>query len=128
MNSLLSLQDREWFPFHVLDYFDVNKYPGSENNMASLSLGDTPLISAKNSRNGLKSFVTADAQKIKPSDVITWNKDGDGGAGLAYYQPFMFAADSHIFILSPRQYMAAEACIFVSTILSQFYGFFGRQR
>ncbi len=125
---MLSLQDREWAPFYVLDYFEVNKYPGSENNMASMLPGSTPLISAKNSRNGLKTFVTADPQKIKPAGVITWNKDGDGGAGLAFYQPFSFAADSHIFVLSPREHLSAEVCIFISTILSQFYGFFGHGR
>jgi hypothetical protein len=114
----------DWREFRVNDYFDVTT--GTENNMDALKAGNTPLVSAKKTDNGLKAFVSAD--RIKKGGVITWNKDGDGGAGLAYYQPSDFAADSHILVLSPKLPLSRQVCLFVTTSLSKYYGIFGHGR
>jgi hypothetical protein len=113
-----------WREYIVTDLFDIAT--GTENNMAALRGGLIPLISAKKIDNGLKAFVST--EKIRSGRVITWNKDGDGGAGLAYYQPSDFAADSHILILSPKKQISQAACIFLTTALSQYYGIFGHGR
>lgn len=113
-----------WREFTVTDLFDVTT--GTENNMVALRDGMIPLISAKKTDNGLKAFVST--EKIRIGNAITWNKDGDGGAGLAYYQSSNFAADSHILILSPKITISREACIFITTALSRYYGIFGHGR
>jgi hypothetical protein len=118
------LQDKKWKAFLVVDYFFVST--GTENNMDSLKAGDIPLVSAKKTDNGLKSFVKA--EKVKQGNVIAWNKDGDGGAGLAHYQPSAFAADSHILVLSPKMPLSPHVGFFISTALSQYYGIFGHGR
>jgi len=94
--------------------------------MDSLKAGGIPLVSAKKTDNGLKAFVKA--EKVKQGNVIAWNKDGDGGAGLAHYQPSAFAADSHILVLSPKMSLSPHVGLFISTALSQYYGIFGHGR
>jgi hypothetical protein len=94
--------------------------------MDALEVGNTPLVSAKKTDNGLKAFVKAST--TTSGNVITWNKDGDGGAGLAYYQPSEFAADSHILVLTPKMELSKWVCVFVSVSLSQYYGIFGHGR
>lgn len=91
--------------------------------MAMLDTGDTPLISAKNGRNGLKGFVNA--PKRMPGDCITLNNDGDGGAGLAYYQPASMALDTHVTALVPKIDMSQWTMLFISECLSALHGFFG---
>jgi hypothetical protein len=119
-----SLEPIKWKEFIVSDYFYMTS--GRESNMDGLKQGKIPLISAKKINNGLKGFVSAN--EIKQGGVITWNKDGDGGAGLAYYQPFDFAADSHIMVLTPKIFMSQNICLFIKTSLSQYYGIFGHGR
>jgi hypothetical protein len=121
---LLPLNQADWREFVVGDYFSMSS--GRENNMDALKPGKTPLISAKKTDNGLKAFVSADV--IKQGGVITWNKDGDGGAGIAFYQPSEFAADSHILVLTPKIPISRYACLFIKTSLSQYYGIFGHGR
>lgn len=115
-----------WKPYLISDLFDVNKEPGSENNMAALKPGNTPLISARKFDNGLKGLVLVDKKKIKSANTITWNKDGDGGAGLAYYQPFEYAVDSHVFVLYPKFKEINKYCmLFITPLLSQYKDIFG---
>ena len=47
---------------------------------------------------------------------------------MAYYQRADFAADSHIMVLIPKTCISQWACIFVATMLSQYYGIFGHGR
>ncbi len=122
------LDEVEWDEYLISDYFDVNKEKGNESNMDSLLPGDTPLISAKKINNGLKDFVTTLPRKIKSSNVITWNKDGDGGAGLAYYQEFKFAVDSHVFVLYAKFPANKYNQLFIVTLLSKYKEIFNHGR
>lgn len=123
-----NLDEVEWDEYLISDYFDVNKEKGNESNMDSLLPGDTPLISAKKINNGLKDFVTTLPRKIKSSNVITWNKDGDGGAGLAYYQEFKFAVDSHVFVLYAKFPANKYNQLFIVTLLSKYKEIFNHGR
>lgn len=123
-----TLEEVNWEEFLISDYFDVNKEKGSENNMESLPEGTTPLISARKFNNGLKGFVKTLPQKIKSSNVITWNKDGDGGAGLAYYQEFKFAVDSHVFVLYAKFPANKYNQLFIVTLLSKYKEIFNHGR
>ncbi|WP_397539819.1 restriction endonuclease subunit S [Rummeliibacillus pycnus] len=122
------LNELEWQPFLISDYFVVNKERGNESNMDALPKGNLPLISAKKMGNGLKGFVTTDEKKIKSANVITWNKDGDGGAGLAYYQEFKFAVDSHVFVLYAKFDANKYSQLFISRILSKYKEIFNHGR
>jgi hypothetical protein len=115
-------KSREWKPISISSIFEFAR--GRENNMAMLDTGDTPLISAKNGNNGLKGFVNTPKKAI-PGHCITLNNDGDGGAGLAYYQPFSMALDTHVTALIPKIKMTQWVMLFISECLSGLHGFFG---
>lgn len=117
-----ALDEKEWKPIFISSMFELVR--GSENNMAMLEDGDTPLISAKANNNGLKGFVH-NPKKIIFGQCITLNNDGDGGAGLAYYQPANMALDSHVTALVPLFDMSAFAMLFIAKCISGLHGFFG---
>lgn len=48
----LSLKNKDWKDFYLSDFFDFEK--GNQNNMASLTTGTLPLVSAKKTDNGYK--------------------------------------------------------------------------
>ena len=118
----LDLKSRDWNAFNIVDIFALVR--GVEGNMASLKNGYIPLISARNGNNGLKGFVD-NPKKIIKGDCITLNNDGDGGAGLAYYQPCDMALDTHVTALMPTLEMSNNIMLFISECLSKLHGFFG---
>ena len=117
-----ALDEKEWKPIFILSMFELVR--GCENNMAMLEDGYTPLISAKANNNGLKGFVH-NPKKIIAGQCITLNNDGDGGAGLAYYQPANMALDSHVTALVPLFDMSAFVMLFIAKCISGLHGFFG---
>lgn len=86
--------------------------------------GDTPLVSAKNGGNGYKAFVTSKDSPFE-GNCITLNNDGDGGAGLAFYQPNEMYVDSHVTALYPNFPMSNYAMIFIAKSISQQRVLFG---
>lgn len=120
--AIPALDEKKWKPVLISSMFGLVR--GRENNMAVLEDGDTPLISAKANNNGLKGFVH-NPKKIITGQCITLNNDGDGGAGLAYYQPANMALDSHVTALVPLFDMSAFAMLFIAKCISGLHGFFG---
>ena len=116
-DSTTQLSETEWKEFRITQYFIPKR--GRESNMADLKSGDIPLISAKNSNNGLKSFVIVPTDRVHKGHVITLNNDGDGGAGLAYYQPNDFALDSHVTSLRQKFELSKHTLIFISSAISK---------
>lgn len=116
------LSEKEWKPKKLTD--DFRPVRGRESNMAMLELGNVPLISAKNGSNGVKGFVNT-PKKLVDGGCITLNNDGDGGAGLAYYQSAEMALDTHVTALIPRTDMKPAAMLFASECISELHGFFG---
>lgn len=117
-----ALEEKEWQPVQLSQYFDFKR--GRESNMATLGDGDTPLVSAKSVNNGVKAFVSTHRNTVE-GDCITLNNDGDGGAGLAYYQPAEMALDTHVTALIPKQPMSSYAMLFIARCISGLHGFFG---
>ena len=117
-----ALDEKEWKPIFISSMFELVR--GRENNMAMLEDGDTPLISAKANNNGLKGFVH-NPKKFIAGQCITLNNDGDGGAGLAYYQPANMALDSHVTALIPLIDMSAFVMCLLRNCISGLHGFFG---
>ncbi len=119
------LNGHEWSAFALPDMFETER--GREKNMKSLIPGSTPLVSAKKINNGVKSFV-GNPHKIIPAGTITLNNDGDGGAGLAYYQPIDFALDTHVTALHSKESVSPYALQFIAGSLSKQHAVFGHGR
>ena len=116
---------KTWKAVSVSKYFTPIR--GHEGNMAGLESGNVPLVSARNVNNGLKTFVS-NPGKIVEGNVISLNNDGDGGAGLAYYQPFSMALDTHVTALVPHDELNANTQLYTACCLSGLHEFFGHGR
>lgn len=117
------ISNRTWKPFRITELFTVRK--GNENNMHALPVGHTPLVSARKVNNGYKGFVCSSPHHIFPGHCITLNNDGDGGAGLAYYQPHPMFLDTHVTALYPRRKMSSHSLIFIAKCISLQEKYFG---
>lgn len=93
--------------------------------MASLVEGETPLISARKVNNGIKGFVANPSKIIKGRNVLSLNNDGDGGAGLAFYQCVDFALDSHVTALHSKTTLSAQTLLFIAACISKQHAIFG---
>ena len=118
-----SLRGRPWKDFLLTDFFACEK--GNQNNMASLRPGDVPLVSAKKCDNGYKDFIAPNRKKIYKGGIITLNNDGDGGAGMAYYQPHTMALDSHVTALVPKIGMSRHQLLFIAMCITKQRNRFG---
>ena len=115
---MLNLNERKWLSFRILSLFDYQR--GNQNNMNALIDGNDMLVSAKNINNGLKGFFSSNSKKEKyKGHCITLNNDGDGGVGLAYYQPYEFLLDTHVYALYPRQHLSRYMMMFIAQSMSK---------
>lgn len=119
-----NISEKSWKDFLLTDFFILEK--GNQNNMASLKLGNIPLVSAKKYDNGYKDFVAPNNKKLYKGSIITLNNDGDGGAGIAYYQPYTMALDSHVTALIPKLQMNRYHLLFVAMCITKQRNRFGR--
>ena len=122
----MAQHDKDWDAVSIDALFDFER--GKENNMASLTVGNTPLVSARKMNNGVKSFVSNPKKTIRGGNVISLNNDGDGGAGLAYYQPMDFALDTHVTALHPKSDIPADALLYMTASISKQHSIFGHGR
>lgn len=107
-----------WKDFSITDLFIPDK--GNQNNMNALQNGNIPLVSAKKFNNGYKAFVSKNNKKSYPKHIITLNIDGDGGAGIAYYQPSEHLLDSHVIALIPKEKnLSKETLLFIATAITK---------
>lgn len=119
-------RNKKWDAINIDSMFDFER--GKEKNMASLIEGDTPLVSARKMNNGVKGFIANPVKTIKGGNVISLNNDGDGGAGLAYYQPIDFALDTHVTALHPKNDMSPDALLYMTASISKQHSIFGHGR
>lgn len=112
----------KWKDFLITDFFICEK--GNQNNMAVLANGMLPLVSARKCDNGYKGFVET-SKKIFPSHILTLNNDGDGGAGISYYQPYNMALDSHVTALIPKVTLSRLQLLFISMCITKQRNRFG---
>lgn len=122
-NSMSNISEKSWKDFLLTDFFILEK--GNQNNMASLKLGNIPLVSAKKCDNGYKDFVAPNKKKLYKGGIITLNNDGDGGAGIAYYQPCTMALDSHVTALIPKFQMNRHHLLFIAMCITKQRNRFG---
>lgn len=120
------IEDFEWKDILLGELFDFDK--GNQNNMSSTQEGKIPLVSAKKCDNGYKAFISDNGKKLYDGHCITLNNDGDGGAGLAYYQPTKMALDSHVTALVPKVPMSKYTMLFIAKCISMQRSLFGHGR
>jgi hypothetical protein len=113
--SVVPLSKKEWKDFSLTELFDFVK--GDQNNMASMKTGFIPLVSAKKSENGYKNFAVQ-TKKLYKGNSLTLNNDGDGGAGIAYYQPTDYLLDSHVTALYSKQNINKYALLYISRCIT----------
>lgn len=117
------LNEVRWRNFMLGELFDFEK--GNQNNMSALSYGAIPLVSAKKDNNGYKAFVGNNDKKCFGGCRLTLNNDGDGGAGIAYYQPKDFMLDSHVTALNHKQAIDKYALLYMSYCITKQRSKFG---
>jgi Type I restriction modification DNA specificity domain len=105
----------EWREFKLSELFDFVK--GDQNNMAGTVTGNVPLVSAKKSDNGYKDFALQ-TKKLYQGNSLTLNNDGDGGAGISYYQPINYLLDSHVTALYPKNKLNKYALLYISRCIT----------
>lgn len=121
---LESINQKEWKDFKIIDLFDFIK--GDQNNMSSIENGDIPLVSAKKWENGYKDFATQSDKKLYSKNSLTLNNDGDGGAGISFYQPHDYLLDSHVTALFPKNKLNMYVLLFISRCITTQQDKFGR--
>ena len=120
---MISIEDKKWQDFYLMDFFRCEK--GNQNNMAALSEGSIPLVSARKCDNGYKDFVAPNHKSLFNGGILTLNNDGDGGAGIAYYQPHKMALDSHVTALIPKLGLNRFQLLFVAMCITKQRNRFG---
>ena len=120
---MISIEDKKWQDFYLMDFFRCEK--GNQNNMAALSEGLIPLVSARKCDNGYKDFVAPNHKSLFDGGILTLNNDGDGGAGIAYYQPHKMALDSHVTALIPKLGLSRFQLLFVAMCITKQRNRFG---
>lgn len=124
--AMKKIENVVWKDFGLLNLFSYRK--GNQKNMNALREGKTPLVSAKKIENGYKGFFSVSEDEVFVGHCITLNNDGDGGAGLAYYQPASFALDTHVTALYPLEPMTKNDMIFIAGCISKQRVLFGHGR
>ncbi len=111
-----SINNKKWCEFNITDLFHF--YKGDQNNMANIEKGQIPLVSAKKGDNGYKEFANQREKKLFKKNSLTLNNDGDGGAGISFYQPFDYLLDSHVTALYPKTGLNKYVLLFISRCLT----------
>ncbi len=123
MRNMSMIEDKKWKDFYLMEFFHCEK--GNQNNMSSLSEGEIPLVSARKCDNGYKDFVAPNNKSLFEGGILSLNNDGDGGAGIAYYQPHKMALDSHVTALIPKLELNRHQLLFVSMCITKQRSRFG---
>ncbi len=114
--DVIPLNQKEWGEFFITDLFVFDK--GDQNNMSSITAGSMPLVSAKKGDNGYKGFAKQLNKKIFSNNTLTLNNDGDGGAGISFYQPCNYLLDSHVTALHPKTSLGRFALLYISRCIT----------
>lgn len=113
---------QSWKEFKLSELFSFVK--GDQNNMANITSGFIPLVSAKKTDNGYKNFALQ-SKKLYQGNTLTLNNDGDGGAGISYYQPTFYLLDSHVTALYPKRNLDKYILLYISRCITVQRGKFG---
>lgn len=112
-----ALDEKEWGVISIPKYFEINE-PKQINKPELI------YISAKKDNNGFKGFTNEPKSQFSKGS-LTWNKIGDGGAGLAYYHDYCYAMDTiNVMSVKPKIHLNKYLGNFIARGLSQYFGVF----
>ncbi len=117
ITDLRELDQVNWGDYYLKDLFKFKR--GNQNKMSDLIQGSFPLISAKKIRNGYKNFVEKNNKPLYPGSIISLNNDGEGGVGIAYYQPFKSMLDTHVTALFSNDDVNKYTLLFISRMITK---------
>ena len=120
-------ETKEWKPVQLQDYFELSR--GRESKTTTKEGGKIPFVSAKKNNNGYRMFVK-EAKTSIPSNTMSLNNNGDGGAGFGYYQPYAYTVDVNTTALIPLENnpMDKDLGLFWSGSFSWMHDYFGNAR
>jgi hypothetical protein len=102
--DLLLLQDEKnkinitsYKKYKIYELFDIIKKPKIKYTEQKL----VPMISAKKINDGIKCFEQSTINTFTKNKIVLIT-GGDGGAGLAFYQPIDFSISSMTIVLTPN--------------------------
>lgn len=125
-----TIETQNWKDFDILSLFEIEEGKSISTSNELHTERDyefnTPFITASKNNNGVGGFTNHSPEH--KANCLTLIKQGDGGAGLAFYQPFEFAAASTIFVLVPKFHITSNIGSFLSYLLSQYKSFFSHGR
>ena len=99
-------------PMLITDIFRLHNGSGRETTPN----GRFAYVAASRMNNGVVGLV--DSPKC-PGGWLSFVKDGDGGAGTCFYQPYPFWPSNHVFGLEPLYLeMTPEALVFLATTIT----------
>lgn len=107
----LNLDTSNWKKFHIADLFNLTKgkyYPKSSYNK-----GDTPLISASDTENGIADYT--DLESTYNGDCLTLGKVKMS----IFYQSFHFCCSHDVTVLEPLYRFNQYIGMFMKVVLEQ---------
>lgn len=109
----------QWKKFLYPELFTIKRGGGVTTKEAKMeeNAGTTPLAGAAKDGNGITGFTSF--EPTFPANVITVGNSGNGGAGLAFYQPIPFCSCGTINVLFPKFELNPSIAMFLVAIISQ---------
>lgn len=122
-DSNWKLEKKFWRPVTIGSLFNITRGKSGPKN--KLLHGSIPLVSARKLDNGFSGFVQVTEAYIESGHVLSVNNNGDGGAGIAYYQSFPFTATQDVSILTPKNSLTEYTLLFLATAITMQSSKFG---
>jgi hypothetical protein len=107
----LALAPTTWGKFQLSQLFDIRK--GKRVTKADMQPGLTPFISAIDSNNGVRQWISL--PPMHPANVITVNYNGS--VAEAFYQPEPFWASDDVNVLYPKFELDSAIAMFICAII-----------
>lgn len=121
---VLSLSDREWNDFLLIDVFDARQR-GKRLKRADHTDGKIPYVSSTALNNGVDGFIAKTDGCRTFENCISLNNSGS--VGKAFYEPFEFVASDHITHLK-KDDATEEQYLFLATVIQMQSSNFGFNR
>lgn len=114
------LDSQPWDSFNLMELFDLDKTGGTEPSQGSIE-GGTNLVIAGKYNNGVSSKKIRSIKKPFESNRLTLVKQGDGAAGLAFYQDEDFYTTASVYVLkSKNEKFDKYHGLFLVTVIKRF--------
>ncbi|MGL5591133.1 MAG: N-6 DNA methylase [Mycoplasmoidaceae bacterium] len=105
-----------WKTFKISELFSYED-KGKDKINKKINDSKTPCVNAKKDNNGIGGYVN-EPNKIFSRNKLTVVSQGDGGAGMTYFQDIDFCATASVFVLKPIFSFDVSVGVFIAKICS----------